>query len=227
MGTPWSLQVLWVFYVWKREQNRSMGDVGTCVCCLWNKQYYNIPKYPLSLSFSNMSHFFSWGQKKRADTTKTEFSYFGLKRLPTNKTVRSHLLSSNTVLFCWPSSTVRRRNGQVQLPRSHLVQQRFGEAVHVPTQSRWDAQIRSGVRKSFRISRMWGGVNFFDESKGVWRQTRLYLTPNKTSCITMLTCLQVPFIRLGFKKIAVSASNDIDRLLFDKLNTYREKSIKS
>ena len=126
---------------------------------------------------------------------------------------------------------MRRRNGQVQLPRSHLVQQRFGEAVHVPTQSRWDAQIRSGVRTSFRISRMWGGVNFFDESKGVWRKTHLYLTPKQNILYhnphEMLTCLQVPFIRIGFKKIVVSASNDIDRLLFDKLNNYREKRIKA
>ena len=156
MGTPWSLQGTESFL----EKDILKGYLENCL--------------------------FHGGKKKEPNTTKTEFSYFGLKRLPTNKTVRSHLLFFHTGTFCWPSSTVRRRNGQVQLPRSHFVQQRFGEAVHVPTQSRWDAQIRSGVRKSFRISRMWEGVNFFDESKGVWRQTRLYLTPTKTSCITIL-----------------------------------------
>ena len=174
------------------------------------------------------------GGKKKSRTQPKQNSSFGLKRLPTNTKQFVHIsFSSNTPHGTFFVDQAKRCDGvtarfnyQDPISSSNDLVKQFmyrPNRVGMPKSVLgWESHSESaGCGKEWIF---WWVKGRLEKNTSLPdpKQNILYHNPHG-----MLTCLQVPFIRLGFKKIVVSASNDIDRLLFDKLNNYREKSIKS
>lgn len=195
-------------FVWKRDWQVVLGERQTKD--IWNIEFMGLKR----ADEQNRIHI--WAKKSQHQT-------FHISLLP-------HGIFVDHAKRC---ELFLGRRGQVQLPWSHLVQQRFGEAVHVPTQSRRDAQsflVWESHSESAGCGEEWTCQREF----GV---TRLYLTPNKTSCITILMkCWLVSKYHssgLASRKswwvhlmTLIGCFWDCEISALDKWNTCREKIIK-